>query len=174
MKNFVKATLITTCVLLAAISSSAQQMPVFGSTPDPGADRVEVRFAIGTHPVTCRRFFLEVRREGKVLVEGDFSSGFKLSADGSKTSSSGQLDVRIGCGKYRWHFSEVPSRALSQGWWWVGTDHPPFQSEFEGPKFARCHDIRYMIVHPTNQEGFDYFQTTPNTLQDSPIACTGR
>jgi hypothetical protein len=162
------------CFLFAtAISSLSQRKPDLGIRPEPGPNRLEVRFASGEKALTCRLFSLRIERSGRVLVDGKFTSGFQLPTGEVEPSFEEKLDVQVSCGEHLWHFSRVPSGALVQGWWWVGTDYPPFQSEFGGQKFANCRAIRYLIVDPTHHAGFDYFETTPSTLDDSHEACTG-
>lgn len=173
MTTFLKLTKTIAILVLALFPSYAQRRPEVAYSPDPGPGRVEVRFAIGKRSVNCRMFSIEVKRDDKTLVKGEFLSGFQLPVEESKTSIRRELEVRIGCGKNQWHFSRVPDKALLQGWWWIGTDYPPFQAEFSGDRFAKCRSIRYMTVDPTNQMGFDYFETTPITLDGSRVACTG-
>jgi hypothetical protein len=161
-------------LLLGAISSVAQRRPDIGPRPAFSPGRVEIRFAVGDDPVLCQFFSLTVKQAGRVLVEGKFSSSFPPPPESAGTSDNETLNIQIGCGNHQWHFRQVPTRALVQGRWWVGTDYPPFQSEFAGPKFAACRAIRYLIVEPSEHTGFDYFETTPTTLQDSRQACSGK
>jgi hypothetical protein len=161
-------------LLLMSASSFAQRKPDQGSLPDPGQNTIAIRFASGDRTASCRSFALRVERDGKVLIEGRFTSSFKLPADLPATSFDEKIKVNVSCGKHDWSFSHVPSHALRQGWWWIGTDYPPFQSEFGGDKFAKCRIIRYLITSPTQHEGFDYFETTPETLEGSKEACTGK
>lgn len=159
--------LITGCTFCLA-----QIKPVLGKSPDPGPNRVQVRFAVDKRPIACKTFSLTVSQAGKTLVSGRSSSGFHLPA-GVEQPNSGELKILLRCGKQQWHFNNVPARALSRGWWWVGTDYPPFQSEFGGPKFELCKSIRYLLVEPTGEEGFDVFETVPRTREDSRKACEG-
>jgi hypothetical protein len=161
-------------LLLLAASSFAQRRPEMGDIRDPGSNRVEVRFALGDRTVSCRWFSLNLERGGRVLINGKFRSGFLLPADLSATSFDEKIRVQVTCGKQMWSFSDVPSYALRQGWWWIGTDYPPFQSEFGGDKFAKCQVIRYLISYPMKHEGFDYFETTPTTLVGGKGACNGK
>jgi len=143
-----------------------------GTRPDTGDQRVEVRFAVGQEPIECKSFSLRVERSGKAVINGTFTSGFVIPAEGAERSSETKLRVRIACGKLKWYFRNVPSLALQKGWWWVGTDRSPFQGEFDGPKFASCRVIRFLMVDPTENAGFNYIETEPKTLEGSLQACT--
>lgn len=158
-------------VLVLACPCSAQRMPELGSLPEVGPNRVEVRFAIGKRTLRCSTFTLNINSGQEEVLSGRFKSGFTLPT--SPSASSGELTVRLGCGKYSWQFNGVPISALSQGRWWVGTDHPPFQAEFGSDRFRKCRSIRYLIVRPDKREGFDKFETSPPTLEGSKDACTG-
>lgn len=159
-------------LLLASAPLFAQRKSE--NMPDPGPNTIAVRFASGEQTVSCRTFALNVERDGKVLIHGRFTSGFQLPAELSPTSFDEKIKIMVACGKHEWVFSHVPSHALRPGWWWIGTDYPPFQSEFGGEKFAKCRVIRYLIADPTHHEGFDYFETMPSSLEGSKEACTGK
>jgi hypothetical protein len=162
------------CLLVGAIPSLAQKRPDLGPRPAFVPGRVEIHFAVGDESVFCQSFSLTVRQANKVLVKGRFSSSFPPPPQAAGVSDNETLNIQLGCGSHRWYFRRVSSHALSQGRWWVGTDYPPFQSEFAGPKFAACRAIRYLIVEPSEHTGFDYFETTPATLDESHQACTGK
>ena len=170
MGYIMRMMLRTFALLVTACTCSAQRMPALGSSPNVGPNRVEVRFAIGKRAVRCSTFALSIRNGQEEVLAGRFRSGFTLR--GLPSPTLGELSVRIACGKHRWQFNRVPISALSQGWWWVGTDSPPFQAEFSGGRFRRCRAIRYLIVRPEKREGFDFFETSPPTNEGSKDACT--
>jgi hypothetical protein len=169
-----RPTNIALCLVLASLSSPAQRKPELGSRPDPGLGRVEVRFALGKNAVTCKEFSLTVTRNGETLIDGRFSSGFQLPSASSKLQPEETINVQIACAKQQWRFSQVPGTALSQGWWWVGTEYPPFDAEYRNPRFAKCRVIRYLKVDGTGQLGFGHLETIPSTLDGSHEACTGK
>ena len=55
-------------VVAAIFPAMAQQRPPFigPQPPDPGPNRLEVRFAMGKQPVTCKRF--ELTGQSTVLI----------------------------------------------------------------------------------------------------------
>jgi hypothetical protein len=139
--------------------SSPDQYP-----PNPPANHVEVRFAIGKEAVTCKRFRLTVKVGEQTILAGSFASGFSIPSAAS--TNNDMLDVEINCGKHKWHFSDVGPRALRQAWWWVGTDYPPFQETFQTERFKDAVWIKYLIVDPINDEGFDVYKFCPTELKD--------
>src|SRR5258706_11186954 len=157
--------------LFTSIGSAAQVRPDLGSPPDPGRNRVEVRFAMDKRTVKCQSFFLSMSTSRKTLLKGNFSSSFELPL--SFPPSIRTVDVRASCGKHSWHFSRVPRKSFVEGWRWIGTDHPPFQTEFSGPVYSRCRAIRYLLVSGSKEDGLDYFETTPRTVRIGSEVCTG-
>jgi hypothetical protein len=160
---------IPTSILLAAVlfqQSVAQQKP-WSRSPAVAPNRIEVRFAIDESALSCRSFDLVVQRGGNVVVKGKFSLGFDIPdafRDGSVRGSRG-LDIRIKCQGKRWHFRDVPEQALLHGWWWVGIDYPPFDSEFKGDKFRDVLWIKYLITDPNNDTGFVMTHACPKELK---------
>ena len=145
----------------------AQQRPAFigPQPPDPGPNRVEVRFAIEKEPVRCKRFELTAKAGGQKILVGAFASGFSIPP--SALANHDKLNIEIKCGKHKWHFSDVAPRAFLQGWWWVGTDYPPFQETFQGyDEFKDAVWIKYLIVDPTNDSGFNVCKFCPAKLKD--------
>ena len=72
----------------------------------------------------------------------------------------------------RWHFSQVPERAFLWGYWWVGTDYPPFQTEFAGsPTFKDAAWIRYLLLDPSGESGFDVYKYCPEKKNVKPGPC---
>lgn len=154
-------------VAAGIIPARAQQRPPFigPQPPDPGPNRLEVRFAIGQQPVACKRFELTARVGGKTILAGSFASGLPLPP--AALANHDKLDIALKCGEHKWHFSEVPPRAFLQGWWWVGTDYPPFQETFRGyEEFKDAIWIKYLVVDPTNDSGFNVYKFCPAKLED--------
>jgi hypothetical protein len=140
--------------------SSADQYP-----PNPPANHVEVRFAIGKQAVTCKRFDLTVKAGEQTILAGEFASGFSIPPAG--LTNNEMLAVEIKCGEHKWHFSDVGPRALRQGWWWVGTDFPPFQETFqEDDRFKDAVWIKYLTVDPIGDEPFHVYKFCPARLKD--------
>jgi len=153
--------------IVAGLPAIAQQRPTSLDQypPKPPANRVEVRFAMGKEPVTCKRFQLTVKGGEHGILAGSFASGFSIPPTG--LTNNDMLDIEIKCGEHKWHFSDVGPRALRQGWWWVGTDYPPFQETFQGSdQFKDAVWIKYLIVDPINDEGFDVYKFCPAKLKD--------
>jgi hypothetical protein len=153
-------------VVAGVLPAVSQQRP---SSPDqyppkPPANHVEVRFAMGKAPVTCKRFQLTAKAAGRTILVGSFASSFSIPP--AALTNNDMLNVEIKCGEHEWHFSEVGPRALRQGWWWVGTDYPPFQETFQGDRFKDAVWIKYLIVDPINDEGFDVYKFCPARLKD--------
>jgi hypothetical protein len=166
---------IISCILTAllCVPALSQRKPDPGTfKPAPKANQVEVRFARAEKAFLCNSFFLEMKDSDRTLLRGRFHSAFSIPSLSFAPSVDRTLNVYIKCAENEWKFSRVPSAALQQGWWWVGTDVPPFQPEF-GEKFSKCKEIFYLIVDPTKRDGFDYFETFPPTTKGSKVACTG-
>ncbi len=153
-------------LLVVVPFASAQRKPAFGQLPDPSNNRIEVRFALGEKPLGCRHFHLVAKENGRVLFSGKFRSGFDIPVQVANLPRNDALELEFVCRKERWHFSKVGERAFLRGWWWVGTDYPPFQSEFQGPKFQDAIWIRYLITDPVNDSGFDVYKMCPAKLKD--------
>jgi hypothetical protein len=154
-------------IVAGTLPAIGQQRPPFiGPQPhDPGPNRAEVRFAMGKQPVTCKRFQLTAKAAGRTILAGSFVSGFSIPP--AALTNHDNLDITLKCGEYKWHFSDVAPRAFLQGWWWVGTDYPPFQETFQGyDEFKDAVWIKYLIVDPTNDSGFDVYRFCPAKLKD--------
>jgi len=155
-------------VVVGTLPAVSQQRP--SSTekrpPDPPPNHVEVRFAIGKQPVTCERFQLTVKGGSQTILTGSFASGFSIP-QAAAAANHDMLDVEIKCEEHRWHFSEVGRWALQQGWWWVGTDYPPFQEMLQNDNtFKDAVWVKYLIVDPTNDEVFYVYKFCPTRLKD--------
>lgn len=159
-------TAVVLAVVAGVLPALSQQRP---SSPDqyppnPPANHVEVRFAIGKEPATCKRFEVIAKAGRQTILAGSFASSFSIP---SALTNNDMLDVEIKCGEHKWHFSDVGPRALRWGWWWVGTDYPPFQEAFkEDDRFKDAVWIKYLIVDPINDEGFDVYRFCPAKLKD--------
>lgn len=134
--------------------------------PDAPANRVEVRFAVDKKPVTCDQFSLKIEQGGRTIRDANFNSAFDLPV-GEPKSPEPLLTITIGCAGYIWHFDHVPTGAMQRGWWFVGTDYPPFQSDFSCPKFAQYRLLRYLQFVRNDGSGFDYYETVPRSTTNS-------
>ena len=53
------------------------------------------------------------------------------------------------------------------GWWWVGTDYPPFQQVFqEDDRFKDAVWIKYLMIDPIGDEPFNVYKFCPAKLKD--------
>lgn len=152
-------------LLVAATAEAQRRPPAIGrELPDPGPNRTEVRFALGEKTVTCKKFHLTARVEGRVIIQGKFASGFQVPSEVRALPRNNALELELKCGDHRWRFTKVPETALQSGWWWVGTDYPPFQETFQGwAIFQDAAWIRYLIVDP---QGFFVERHCPTKLKD--------
>jgi len=148
-------------VLLLIVDVSAQRKPEYGSLPPVGPNRIEVRFADGSKAIRCSRFHLIALRDGKLLLRGWFRSGFDIPATVKDLPHTDSVELRFKCGSKSWQFSNVGERAFLRGRWWVGTDYPPFQTEFRGPRFQRAASVDYLITDPLHDSGFDVYKIRP-------------
>jgi hypothetical protein len=153
--------LIPVLVQLLILTASAQRKPEFGTLPPVGPNRIEVRFAEGITTIVCKQFHLVALREGKLLLEGWFHSGFDIPKTVKNLPHRDSLELRFKCGGKKWQFSNVGERAFLPGRWWVGTDYPPFHTEFRGPRFRSAASIEYLITDPLHEPGFDVYKITP-------------
>ena len=151
---------------LVTLMTHAQRKPEFGSLPEPGPDRIEVRFALGERAVTCKYFHLTANVGRQVVIDGKFASGFRIPQEAKTLPRRDALELDLKCGKQHWHFTNVSERVFLRGWWWVGTDYPPFQTEFQGPRFQDAAWIHYLITDPVNDSGFDVYKACPAKLKD--------
>ena len=154
--------------LLAALPASGQVKSGLGKLPDAPPNRVEVRFAVDKKTVTCDQFSLKLSQQNRTLLEGSFGSGFNLPP-GEPKSPKPALDVTVGCAGYIWHFDQVPTAMLSRGWWFVGTDYPPFQGEFSCPKFTNFRLVRYVQFVRNDGASVDYYETVPKSADNSGV-----
>ncbi|HTQ97609.1 MAG TPA: hypothetical protein VMH89_12445, partial [Candidatus Acidoferrum sp.] len=139
----VKKLLRWTVVLFLGLSAAAQQKPEFGLLPNPGPNRINVRFALGKRAVTCDKFTLKARIGQRWIMDGKYASGFEIPGEAKDLPRNDELDLEFQCSGHLWHFTNVGERAFLPGWWWVGTDYPPFQLELQGPQFRDAVWVRY-------------------------------
>lgn len=137
-----------------------------GVSPNPGADRIEVRFAIGEKALTCDRFHLVARFEGRTIIDGDFHGGFRIPNGAKALPHKDSVDIDVRCGEDRWHFQNVGERAFLKGWWWIGTDYPPYQERLRDPQFQKDAWVKYFIIAPTDDSGFIVYRACPSELQN--------
>ena len=158
-------------VLLAlvagAITASAQQRPSSADQypPNPPANHVEVRFALGKEAITCKRFKLTVKGGGRTILSGAFASSFPMPP--AALTRPYKLDITLQCGGHKWYFPEVIPQAFQHGWWWVGTDYPPFQEMLQNDESLKDTVwVKYLIVDPIGGEVFYTDKFCPARLKD--------
>jgi hypothetical protein len=140
--------------------SSANQYP-----PNPPANHVEVHFAMGKQTVTCKHFKLTIKGGEQTILTGTFASGFSIPP--AALTSPDKLDITLQCGERKWHFPEVLPQAFRQGWWWVGTDYPPFQELLQNDESLKdALWVKYLIVDPIGGEPFYTYKFCPTRLKD--------
>lgn len=169
MRRLVAIFLVVVVVALLAQSQETNhdaRLDKRGALPNPGRDRIEVRFALGEKAVECKRFHLWAKINGQVIINGKFSSSFQIPSEAKNLPHKDALELEFACGKERWRFSDVNEGAFQTGWWWVGTDYPPFQADFQGPRFKDAIWIRYLMTDPMEGLGFDVFTLCPKELKD--------
>jgi len=154
-------------VLAVPLAAVAQQRPSSAdlypsNTP---ANHVEVRFALGKETVTCKRYKLTAKGGGRTFLSGSFSSSFPIPPAG--LTGPDKLDITLKCGEHKWHFSDVLSQAFRHGWWWVGTDSPPFQEMLQNDESLKdAVWVKYLIVDPIGGEPFYTDKFCPVRLKD--------
>jgi hypothetical protein len=161
-----------TVYLALFIFGMLQQKPALGRRPTARPQKIEVRFAKGTETVTCDTFYMHATVSGKPIISGFFERGVDVPRINEADFSKKTAVVDLGCGHESWHFVDVPVGAFVSGWWWVGTDFPPFQAEFSGNKFDKCKMINYLMVDPEGSLGFDLFNTIPVSSRNLKTPCT--
>jgi hypothetical protein len=165
--DMTRSAMIAIIVALWATTTQAQRPPEFGLLPDPGPNRIEVRFALGDKTARCKRFTLTAKVGDRIVISRQFASGFQIPADAVSLPRKDALDLQFKCGKHRWHFTNVGERAFLSGWWWVGTDYPPFQSLFQNASDVQdAVWIRYLIIDPANDSGLFVYRFCPAKLKD--------
>jgi hypothetical protein len=97
-----------------------------------------VRFALGEKAVKCENFHLAAKAEGRVIIDGQFASGFQIPVEAMTLPRNDALEIEFKCGDQGWHFTKVGERAFLPGWWWVGTDYPPFPRDISNPPVSGC------------------------------------
>jgi hypothetical protein len=171
-----KGLALVLAVVAGMLPALSQQRPASPDKypPNPPANHVEVRFAIGKESVTCKSFEITAKAGEQTILGGSFASSFLIPP--AALTNNDMLDVEIKCGEHKWHFSDVGPRALRWGWWWVGTDYPPFHETFQSnERFKDAIWIRYLIVDPINDEGFEVYKFCPVKLKDQkPGPCYDR
>jgi hypothetical protein len=152
-------------LLVAGMTWAQLRPPEIGrKLPDPGPNRIEVRFALGKKAVRCEQFYLSAKVNGQIIVEGWFASGFQVPSEAKKLPENDALELEFNCGRHRWHLNGVPEAVFRASWWWVGTDYPPFQETFQGQAmFQDAAWIRYLIVDP---QGFFFERHCPKRFKD--------
>ena len=154
-------------ITLLSNARAQQPAPVIGPPlPDPGPHRVEVRFAIGKTAVKCKKFGMVAREDGQILFSGSFKSGFDIPSQAENLPRRDALDLEFRCSGHRWRFSGVGERAFLHGWWWVGTDYPPFNEHLRSIQVKDAIWLRYLIVDPAEESGFIVWKACPAQCKD--------
>ncbi len=153
-------------ILLLALPCAAQTKSDLGKLTAAPPNRIEVRFAVDKKAITCDQLSLKVKQGDQFLINGSFASEVDLPP-GVPKNAKPALDVTIGCAGYVWHFDRVPAAILQRGWWFVGTDYPPYQSDFDCPKFASFQLIRYVQFVGNDGKGLDYYETMPRSAENT-------
>ena len=172
-KRFAQILCTITLSGLAGFPAIAQTRSSLGKLPDAAPSRVEVRFAVDKKAVTCDQFSIRVSQGSKSVVDANFTSSFELPG-GEPKSPTPPLAVTLGCAGYVWHFDRVPTAMFQRGWWFVGTDYPPFQGDFSCPKFANFRLIRYLQYVRNDGKGFDYYETVPRSSESDGAGCNSK
>jgi hypothetical protein len=161
------AVISITVFLITTITFGQQPPPEMGEQPPaPTPNRIEVRFALGIKTIRCKYFDLSAKIRGQEVFAGKFSSGFQIPSDVADLSGHDTLELEFKCNRHQWHFKEVGERAFSEGYWWVGTDYPPFQETLQWPGFKDSAWIHYLIIKPTSGAGFTVYKHCPKRLKD--------
>ena len=157
-------------VLLSALLSNAraqQPPPAMGPPiPDPGPHRVEVRFALGKASVKCKKFSMVAKEDGHLLFKGSFKSGFDIPRQAENLPRRDALDLEFRCNGHRWRFSKVGERAFLHGWWWVGTDYPPFHELMRSTDLKDAIWMQYLMIAPVEESGFYVYKACPAKFKD--------
>jgi hypothetical protein len=168
MKKIVKMFGILFAYILTLIYSSAQIRPdpVGRNLPDPSPDRIEVRFAYNKKTVSCEQFHLVAKFEDRILLEGDFTNGFNIPPEAKNLSKTNTIELELQCGKYRWHFIKLRESTFNSGYWWIGTDYPPFHNlYFHNKYFKDTLWISTLEVDPSEGEsGFTVWKKCSKKL----------
>ena len=160
---------IILALLVMLLSNAWGQQPPPAIGPrllDPGPHRIEVRFAIGKTVVKCKKFHLVAREDGQILFSGSFKPGFTIPRQAENLPRRDALDLEFQCSGHRWRFSKVGERAFLHGWWWVGTDYPPFHELMRSPDLNDAIWMRYLNVDPAEESGFYVYTYCPAKLKD--------
>jgi hypothetical protein len=161
--------IVATVVFVLSVAVVKGQQPpreMDKQPPNPAPNRIEVRFALGKKTVSCKKFYLSAKIDGHEIMSGSFSSGFQIPQQLANLPQRDALELELKCSGHRWHFTEAGERAFLQGYWWVGTDYPPFQESFQLPVFRDSAWIDYLIVKPTKESGFIVYKHCPKALKD--------
>jgi hypothetical protein len=160
---------ITLALMITLLSRAWGQQPppaIGPPLPDPGAHRVEVRFAIGKKAVKCEKFSVVAKEDGHLLFKGSFKSGFDIPKQAENLPGLDALELEFHCGGHHWRFSKVGERAFLHGWWWVGTDYPPFHELMRSPDLKDAIWVQYLKVDPAEESGFYVYKACPAKLKD--------
>jgi|SRR5579864_817478 len=168
MQMYFSRIVLTLLVALLFSKTWGQQPPpaVGPPLPDPGLNRIEVRFAFRKEAVKCKKFHLVARADGHVLFSGSFKSGFEIPKQAENLPRRDALELEFQCSAHRWRFSNVSERAFLHGWWWVGTDYPPFNELLRSDEVKDAIWLRYLMVDPASDSGFLVYSYCPASLKD--------
>ncbi|HEY6349499.1 MAG TPA: hypothetical protein VI636_08835 [Candidatus Angelobacter sp.] len=112
------------------------------------------------------------KEDGHLLFTGSFKSGFDIPKQVENLPRRDALELEFKCSGHRWRFSEVGERAFLHGWWWVGTDYPPFNEHLRSLQVNDAIWLRYLIVDPAEESGFIVYKACPAKFKDQkPEPC---
>jgi hypothetical protein len=160
---------VTLVVMVTLLSNAWAQQPspaIGPPLPDPGPHRVEVRFAIGKTAVKCKKFSMVAKEDGHLLFKGSFKSGFDIPKQATNLPRRDALELEFQCSGHRWRFYKVGERAFLHGWWWVGTDYPPFLEHMRSPDLKDAIWMHYLKVDPAEESGFYVYKACPAKSKD--------
>jgi hypothetical protein len=162
-------------IVLALETGNTQMRPdaVDWNLPDPGPDRIEVRFAYNKKSVDCKSFHLLAKLAGKIILERDFSCGFAIPPEIKSLNITNSIELELQCEEHHWKFSQLSERIFLPGYWWVATDCPPFyERQFQGQQFKDAAWINFLTIEPTGKTGFTVWKKCPkNLLKNKSSPC---
>jgi hypothetical protein len=147
-------------MVLSPVAARPQQRPQFveRNLPNPAPNTIQVKFAFGANAVTCRRFYLNAQEDGKIIIRGWFRGSFSIPERANHLPSEQKLELTLSCDDHSWHFTHVPEKSFLWGYWWVGTDFPPYQESLQSEDAKNYAWIKYLIVDPSDAYGFTVYR----------------
>jgi hypothetical protein len=69
-----------------------------------------------------------------------------------------KLELTVSCDDHSWHFTHVPEKSFLWGYWWIGTDFPPYQESLLSEDSKNYAWLKYLIVDPSSAYGFTIYR----------------